>query len=223
MCAESWLTDLIRNDAQFLAREIGQAEIDPRVLNAMSRVPRHEFVPPSISNCAYEDIPLSIGYGQTISQPSLVALMTDVLHINDSSIVLEIGTGSGYQAAILAELAKQVYTVEIVDALAKEADKRLHRLGYTNIEVRSGNGYLGWSEHAPYDAICVTASAPRIPSPLIAQLGANGRMVIPLLNELLLFIKDDTGHISERTLFDVSFVPLTGVPHMPKRSFFSIN
>jgi protein-L-isoaspartate(D-aspartate) O-methyltransferase len=223
MQSDKWLTEEIKNDAQYLAHEIGESGIDQRVLDAMDRVPRHKFVPFDSEYCAYDDIPLSIGYGQTISQPSLVALMTHMLRLDSSSIVLEIGTGSGYQAAILAELAKQVYTIEIVDELAYEADMRLHSLGYTNIKTRSGNGYMGWEEYSPYDAICVTASAPHIPSPLTKQLNINGRMIIPLGNRLLLITKDKNGHLSERQLCDVLFVPLTGVPGSKKRSFFSIN
>jgi protein-L-isoaspartate(D-aspartate) O-methyltransferase len=193
----------------------GQPALDRRVLDAMRRVPRHEFVPPEHRSMAYANRPLSIGYGQTISQPYMVALMTDLLGVSSDAVVLEIGTGSGYQAAILAELAQHVYSIEIVPALADQARQRLRRLGYTNVTVRTGDGYNGWEEHAPFDAIMVTAAASHIPPPLLRQLKPGGRMVIPvgsplLTQQLMLVSKTPDGQTSTRQMLPVAFVPLTG-------------
>jgi len=172
-------------------------------------------VPEELAYLAYANGPVAIGYGQTISQPYIVALMTDLLKTNADDVVLEVGTGSGYQAAVLAQLVKQVYSVEIVAALAQEAKARLHRLGYANVAVRSGDGYGGWNEHAPFDGIVVTAAAPSIPSPLIEQLKPGGRLVIPLgaphARQILTVVsKDEKGATVEQELLPVAFVPLTG-------------
>lgn len=191
----------------------GRDITDPRVLEAMGRVPRHRFVDPPYERLAYSDFPLPIGEGQTISQPYIVALMTQVLELKPNERVLEIGTGSGYQAAVLAELVKQVYTIEIVEPLAREARDRLRELGYNNIEVRHGDGYRGWPEQAPFDAIILTAAAPRIPHTLIEQLRLGGRMVLPVegkgFQELLLVKKEIDG-ITRQTITAVRFVPMTG-------------
>ena len=152
---------------------------DKRVLDSMRQVPRHEFVPPSQRRFAYEDTPLPIGHGQTISQPFIVAFMTEKLAVKPTDRVLEIGTGSGYQAAILAKLAKEVFTIEIVEALGREAGSTLQRLGFTNVHARVGDGYLGWPEAAPFDAIIVTCAPEKIPQPLVEQLKEGGRMIIP--------------------------------------------
>jgi protein-L-isoaspartate(D-aspartate) O-methyltransferase len=187
---------------------------DPRVLEAMKRVPRHLFVPKKLRSYAYKNRPLSIGYGQTISQPLIVALMTDLLETTPGQIVLEIGTGSGYQAAILADLGLRVYTIEIIEPIAKAAKKRLEKLGYRTITTRWGDGYKGWKEEAPFDAIIVTAAGNHIPSPLLAQLKPGGRMVIPvghnfMTQRLVLVRKDMEGRIITKHLLPVRFVPLT--------------
>lgn len=186
-----------------------------RVLDAIRKVPRHEFVPESLRSKAYDDTPLPIGHEQTISQPYIVAIMTEALDVKASDRVLEIGTGSGYQAAVLAELAEQVYTVEIVPELAEQAGAKLAELGYDNVEVRAGDGYQGWPEHAPFDGIIVTAAPGHVPQPLIDQLNPGGRLVIPVgpefdTQELLLISKDAVGAVSRKTLELVRFVPMTG-------------
>ncbi|HVE66135.1 MAG TPA: protein-L-isoaspartate(D-aspartate) O-methyltransferase, partial [Thermoanaerobaculia bacterium] len=176
-------------------------------------VPRHEFVPPTLIARAYENRPLPIGEGQTISQPYIVALMTELLELKPSSRVLEIGTGSGYQSAVLAELASQVYTIEIVPELASLAGSRLKELDYGNVSVREGDGYRGWPEHAPFDAIIVTAAPERIPQPLLDQLAPGGIMVIPVggfFQELKVFRKSGDGRITEKDILPVRFVPMTG-------------
>ncbi len=188
---------------------------DPRVLEVMKRVPRHLFVPRPLRMLAYENRPLPIGYGQTISQPLIVALMTDLLEPKSGQNVLEIGTGSGYQAAVLAELGMRVYTMEIIEPLAQSAKKRLETLGYRTITTRSGDGYNGWKEEAPFDSIIVTAAEDHIPPPLLAQLKPGGRMVIPvghrfMTQRLVLVRKDTKGRIITRHLLPVRFVPLTG-------------
>ena len=195
--------------------EIGKPAFDERVMAVMARVPRHEFVPPDQVPSAYRNRPLPIGHGQTISQPYIVALMTDLARVEPSDKVLEIGTGSGYQAAVMAHLAKAVYTIEIVEPLGLQATQRLQALGYANVQVRLGDGYYGWEEHAPYDAILVTAAASHIPPPLIRQLKAGGRMVIPvgasfMVQQLMLVEKNLDGTVSTRQILPVSFVPLTG-------------
>lgn len=195
-------------------RSDSPARLDTKVQEAMARVPRHLFVPKDQQPYAYENRPLPIGHGQTISQPSVVALMTQLLQPRKDDRVLEIGTGSGYQAAVLAELAGGVFTIEIVEPLALEARERLARLGYRNVEVRAGDGYKGWEEHAPFDAIMVTAGAEEVPPPLIRQLKPGGRMVIPVgpaqsIQYLTLIEKQADGSIRSRQVLPVRFVPFT--------------
>jgi protein-L-isoaspartate(D-aspartate) O-methyltransferase len=213
-------------DAEFTARRQAMvAEItaerpgmpgrfDPRVTEALARVPRHRFVPPAQQPYAYENRPLPIGHEQTISQPYIVALMTDLLKVGRQDRVLEVGTGSGYQAAVLAELVRSVYTIEIVKPLAAEARERLARLGYRNVEVRAGDGYQGWEEHAPFDAIMVTAGAREVPPPLVHQLKPGGRMVIPVgpaqsVQYLTLIEKQADGSVRSSRVAPVRFVPFT--------------
>ena len=190
-------------------------KLDPAVLSILARVPRHEYVPASERGNAYENRPLGIGHGQTISQPYIVALMTTLAAPRAGQKILEIGTGSGYQAAVLAEAQAKVYTIEIVEPLAKQAALRLRR--YSNVQARIGDGYYGWKEHAPFDAIVVTAAASSIPPPLVAQLKPGGRMVIPVgssffTQTLLLVEKDAGGRVRTRQVLPVRFVPLTGGP-----------
>lgn len=186
--------------------------LEPRVLDAMRRTPRHLFVPEAVRDQAYSDSALPIGHGATISQPFIVAVMTQVVRVQPDDVVLEVGTGTGYQAAVLSPLARQVYTVEIVEPLAASAAERLKRLGYGNVTVRAGDGYAGWPEHAPFDAILVTAGATHVPEPLVRQLKPGGRMVIPVGRRgdqtLTLIEKDARGRVSRRALFKVLFVPL---------------
>jgi protein-L-isoaspartate(D-aspartate) O-methyltransferase len=194
--------------------ETGRASLSERVLNAVAKVPRHEFVPASERRNAYANRPLPIGMGQTISQPFIVALMTDLMEVKPGDRVLEIGTGSGYQAALLAELAGTVYTIEIVEPLAREAAERLKRLGYHNIVTKTGDGYKGWPEHAPFDSIMVTAAPREVPQPLIDQLKPGGRLVVPVGGQvmgqsLLLIEKQPDGRITRRNILAVRFVPLT--------------
>jgi len=188
---------------------------DPAVLEAMLKVKRHLFVSPRQEREAYSDHPLPIGYGQTISQPYIVAVMTEELNLSPNSVVLEVGTGSGYQAAILAKIVKEVYTIEIVKPLAEQARARLEKLDYKNVTVKQGDGYFGWEEFAPFDAIVVTAAASHIPPPLIEQLKPGGKMVIPVgpvffVQQLLVIEKKKDGTITQRSLMAVRFVPLTG-------------
>ena len=192
---------------------------DARVLNAMRKVPRHLFVPLEYVAAAYDDHPLPIGHGQTISQPYIVAKMTELAQPKKADRALEVGTGSGYQAAVLAELVAEVYTIEIIEPLGLEAKERLRALGYRNVTVRIGDGYAGWPEKAPFDIILVTAAAPEIPPPLIEQLKPGGRMVIPVgevgtVQTLLLITKGDKGprDIRTREIIPVLFVPLTRTP-----------
>jgi protein-L-isoaspartate(D-aspartate) O-methyltransferase len=185
---------------------------DPRILAAMRWVPRHLFVPSAVAAEAYGDHPLPIGHGQTISQPYIVAFMTDALGLKGGERVLEVGTGSGYQAAVLARLAAEVYTIEIVEPLGVEARDRLAHLGYRGVEVRIGDGYQGWPEAAPFDAIIVTAAAPRVPEPLKDQLKDGGRLVIPVgdeTQELMVLVRRG-GAFDERRMLPVRFVPMTG-------------
>ena len=189
-------------------------KISEEVLKAMQNVPRHEFVPQKLVEYAYKDRPLAIGFGQTISQPFIVALMTELLNINDTSIVLEIGTGSGYQAAILAEMGVNVYSVEIIPELAERASKVLNTL-YPEIKLRVGDGYFGWKEYAPFDAIVVTAAVDHIPEPLTHQLKAGGKIVIPIgspytVQELIIVEKKINGDFILHQILPVRFVPLTG-------------
>lgn len=185
-----------------------------RVLDAMRRVPRHRFVPERAAGRAYADTPLPIGHGQTISQPFIVGFMTELLELEPSDRVLEIGTGSAYQAAILAELAGEVVTIEIIEPLASDAARRLESLGYRNVTVLHGDGYYGFEDAAPFDAIIVTAAASHVPPPLVAQLKPGGRIAIPVgrawAQNLLLVEKDAGGDVSSRNLMAVRFVPLTG-------------
>ena len=186
---------------------------DERVLNAMNKVPREEFVPPDSRAGSYEDGPLPIGYGQTISQPYIVAFMTEQLRLKPSDRVLEIGTGSGYQAAILAELMSQVYSIEIVEPLAKNAEATLQRLGYENVHVKIGDGYKGWPEAAPFDAIIVTCAPDRVPQPLVDQLKDGGRMVIPVGDRIaqeLYLLEKKNGQLKESVTLPVRFVPMVG-------------
>ncbi len=201
-------------ERQILARGI----TDQAVLDAMRRVPRHEFVPEDLRHAAYEDHPLSIGEGQTISQPYIVALMTEVLHLLPGERVLEIGTGSGYQAAVLAELTDQVYTIEILEDLGKRGEETLQRLGYSRVRVKIGDGYLGWEEHAPYDAIMVTCAPDHIPQPLVDQLVEGGRMVIPVgrgYRQELYLVEKKEGQIRQTDIIPVLFVPMTGEHGVP--------
>ena len=213
--ARDRMIDEIAAMARDTARETGRAAFSTRVMTAMRRVPRHRFVPVALEGEAYANRPLPIGNGQTISQPYIVALSTDLLDLEPSHTVLEIGTGSGYQAAVLAELAAQVLSIEIVEPLGREAGVRLGELGYRNVEVRIGDGYRGWPEKAPFDRILVTAAAPEVPAPLVEQLARGGRMVIPVgsswfAQRLLLVEKRANGEVVRRHVLGVRFVPLTG-------------
>lgn len=204
---------VVAEDVRASADYLGTERLDPRVLDALGRVPRHAFVPPDARDQAYENRPLPIGWGQTISQPYIVALMTEVLDLGPEDTVLEVGTGSGYQCAVLAELARAVYSVETIPELAGTAGERLARLGYRNVHTHCGDGALGWPEHAPYDAIIVTAAARAVPPALVEQLAPGGRMVIPvgvswLGQDLILLTKDTDGRVHSRDLLAVAFVPL---------------
>lgn len=204
-----------RSRREMLKSQIeGRGVKDKEVLRAMAAVPRHEFVLPEYVDQAYADHPLPIGYGQTISQPYIVAVMTELLQLRTDSRVLEVGTGSGFQAAILAEIVGQVYSVEIVDELCQRATRDLARLGYTNVEVKCGDGYYGWEEHAPYDAIIVTCAPDHIPQPLVAQLADGGRMVVPVgppgAYQALWLVERHGDDTSSRRVMGVAFVPLTG-------------
>jgi protein-L-isoaspartate(D-aspartate) O-methyltransferase len=204
----------IRAMADHVAAEIGKSALDERVLRAMAKVPRHEFVPVEVQQYAYLNRPIPIGFDKTISQPFMVAVMTDLLELKPDDVVLEIGTGLGYQSAVLAELASRVYSVEIIDELAQRAIRRLKQQGYTNIEVRIGNGYAGWPEHAPFDKVMVTAAPDLIPPPLINQLKAGGKMVIPvgLLRgqQLVVVEKDLNGRVTTKEIMPVLFSVLEG-------------
>ena len=209
------LLDEIRDEVGATGYLTGRSALQQRVFEALRTVRRHFFVPEELQDSAYANHPLPIGHGQTISQPYIVALMTDLIQPGPEDVILEVGTGSGYQAAILSRLVKQVYSLEIIEALAEQARRRLQRLGYDNVEVRTGNGHFGWSEHAPYDAIVVTAAARRVPPVLIEQLKPGGTLVIPVGRqhfgqELLAISKDEQGLTEERRVLPVAFVPLTG-------------
>jgi len=209
------LVKVIEQDVRETSLYLDKEALDDRVLKALSTVPRHLFVPDKVKDEAYENRALPIGYSQTISQPYIVAIMTDLLKPTQDDRVLEIGTGSGYQAAVMAEVADQIYTMEIVKPLAEQATQRLQKLGYDNIEVRHGDGYYGWNEHAPFDLIIVTAASSHVPPPLIAQLKPGGRMIIPvgspfLVQQLVLVEKTSDGRLSLRQILPVMFVPLTG-------------
>jgi protein-L-isoaspartate(D-aspartate) O-methyltransferase len=205
---------VIRAYASQVTSLTGKVAFNERVLKAMSKVPRHEFVPVEVRPYAYENTPLPIGFGKTISQPFMVAVMTDLLELQPDDTVLEIGTGLGYQAAILAELSGRVHSVEVIDELAQRAVQRLKRQGYTNVEVRIGNGYSGWPERAPFDKVIVTAAPDLIPPPLIYQLKAGGKMVIPVgvpdAQQLVLAEKDANGRMTMRQIMPVRFSLLDG-------------
>lgn len=205
----------IRSEARLTASLTGRKAFDPRVMEAMELVPRDAFVPPDLLDHAFDNSPLPIGEGQTISQPYIVALMTDLLEPQPTQTILEIGTGTGYQTAILSQLVNQVYSLEIIPLLAAGAAALLSRLGYENIEIRTGDGHSGWPEHAPYDGILIAAAATHLPQALIDQLKPGGRMVVPIglpymPQELLLVEKDKTGKIHARDVLSVAFVPMTG-------------
>ena len=200
--------------ASALRNTIGKSALDERVMTAMGKVPRHEFVPIELQPYAYANIPLPIGFEKTISQPFIVALMTDLLDIKADDSVLEIGTGLGYQAAILAQLARKVYSVEIIEELAQNAKQRLRQQGYSNVELKIANGYFGWSEHAPFDKVIVTAAPDLIPPLLIHQLKAGGKMVVPAglpnMQKLILAEKLTNGRMTMKEILSVRFSPLEG-------------
>ncbi len=205
----------IEADVEITAKYINKKSLDPAVITAMKTVPRHEFVPPDMRINAYENRPLPIGHGQTISQPYIVALMTDLLQPREDHRVLEIGTGSGYQAAVLSQLVDEVYSIEIIEALGTSTSRLLERQGYHNITTSIADGYNGWPEHAPFDSIMVTAAISHIPPPLVQQLKNGGRMVIPVgtrfqTQQLTLVEKDMQGKVTTRQLLPVYFVPFTG-------------
>ncbi|MDI1293499.1 MAG: protein-L-isoaspartate(D-aspartate) O-methyltransferase [Methylobacter sp.] len=209
------LVDIIKAEVVTTRDYLNQEALDEPVLDALRKVPRHEFVRDAERPYAYQNRPLSIGHGQTISQPYIVAIMTDLLKLKKTDRVLEVGTGSGYQAAILAELVDSVYTLEIIEPLAKQAAENLKRTGYDTVHTRTGDGYYGWEEAAPFDGIIVTAVASHIPPPLIKQLKPGGRMIIPvgaqfMTQYLVLVTKDAHEKITTRQILPVSFVPLTG-------------
>jgi protein-L-isoaspartate(D-aspartate) O-methyltransferase len=203
---------MVRHQLEGIGRDI----TNQLVLTAMGEVPRHEFVPPQVRADAYQDQPLPIGYGQTISQPYIVALMTQVLEPAATDRVLEIGTGSGYQAAVLSRIVAHVYTIEIVEELARRADADLRRLGFTNVTVRAGDGHRGWPEEAPFDAIIVTWAPDEVPRPLIEQLRDGGRLVIPVgdlaTGQDLYLLRKKGDKVERRAILPVRFVPMTGRP-----------
>jgi protein-L-isoaspartate(D-aspartate) O-methyltransferase len=207
------MVETLRIDSQ-RAEENGAPSLGERTLSVLGQVPRHEFVPDDQKSFAYQNRPLPIGAGQTISQPYIVALMTDLAQVTKDDVVLEVGTGSGYQAAVLAELASRVYTIEIVELLGRRAAKTLKRLGYNNVTVKVGDGYAGWPDHAPFDAILVTAAPEVIPDPLIEQLAVGGRMVVPVgaedqVQTLQVLTKKEQGLLLVEDVIAVRFVPLT--------------
>lgn len=209
------LIEEIESDVRATSKMIGVSKLDERVLKSMDEVPREEFVAKALRIFAYDNRPLPIGYGQTISQPYIVAIMTDLLKPARGDKVLEVGTGSGYQAAILSKLVKEVYTIEIIPELAKEAAERLKSLGYANVRAKAGDGYYGWKDAAPFDGIIVTAAASQIPPPLVKQLKPGGRMIIPVggpfyTQQLVLLTKEAEDEVTMKQLLPVRFVPLTG-------------
>jgi protein-L-isoaspartate(D-aspartate) O-methyltransferase len=212
--ARGKMIEVIESHARSATDALGRDHISPEVLAVMGNLPRHEFVPEDQREYAYDDRPLPIGYGQTISQPFIVALMTDMLALGADDVVLEVGTGSGYQAAVLARLVGEVHTIEIIPGLARTAEERLARQGFGNVSTSTGDGYYGAPDAAPFDAIVVTAAASHVPPPLIAQLKPGGRMVIPVggsftLQHLMLVEKDAAGRAHTRQTLPVAFVPLT--------------
>lgn len=203
----------IRTEVLYTRNLIGRDALDARVMAAMAAVPREQFVPESLQAAAFDDGPLPIGHGQTISQPYIVALMSDLLATRPEHRVLEIGTGSGYQTAVLSQLCAQVYSMDLIPELTETASARLARLGCANVETRSGNGYAGWPEHAPYDGIIVTAAASYVPPALLEQLKPGGNLVIPvgqpyMAQDLKVLHKDDQGRVTTRNILGVAFVPL---------------
>jgi len=205
----------VQADVRLTADSLGFSRLDPAVIEALRAVPRHAFVPEWEQDLAYGNHPLPIGAGQTISQPYIVAVMSQMLQVGRGDRVFELGTGSGYQAAILAAMGVDVYTVEIVPELAERARKTLEALGYDHVQVRAGDGWMGWPEAAPFDAIIVTAAAPRIPDPLVAQLKTGGRLVIPVgqpngVQQLVVYEKEPSGELVGRHQLPVRFVPVTG-------------
>jgi len=221
----SAMVEAIAAEVAATRKYLGKDKLDPRVMAAMGKVPRHLFVPSANRDRAYDNVPQPIGHGQTISQPYMVAVMTDLAAVGPEDRVLEVGTGCGYQAAVLAELAAEVYTIEVVTELAGPAAKRLVDLGYANVVARQGDGARGWPEHAPFDAIVVTAAAwHKVPPALIEQLAPGGRLVVPVdrsssparypfydqVQELMLITKDAEGRVSQRDVLPVAFVPLVG-------------
>lgn len=216
--AREELVGVIENRVREARAYLRKSELDPRVMAAMATVRRHEFVPEDLRFAAYENRPLPIGLGQTISQPSLVAMMTDLLDLPTECKVLEVGTGSGYQAAILGEFCTEVYSIEIVEALGLRARETLADQGYENVHVKIGDGFAGWPEHAPFDGVIVTAAVDEPPPPLVEQLHPGGRMVIPLrrgsgYEELVVIRKNSDGSLAERVIFPVRFVPFTRDRH----------
>ncbi|MBW9265650.1 MAG: protein-L-isoaspartate(D-aspartate) O-methyltransferase [Candidatus Thiodiazotropha sp. (ex. Lucinisca nassula)] len=204
----------IEREVAYTRHMIGRSAFSGPVMQAIREVPREAFVPAAERRFAYDNGPLPIGCGQTISQPYIVALMTDLLEVDEGAVVLEIGTGSGYQAAVLSRVVKHVYTVEIIETLAMQATETLASLGYDNVSCRCIDGYFGWPEHAPYDAVIVTAAAQEIPPPLIEQLKPSGRLVIPVghpygYQDLIVVDKSRSGEVSEKSILGVAFVPLT--------------
>jgi protein-L-isoaspartate(D-aspartate) O-methyltransferase len=206
------LIDEITEEVRATEAWLGKAELAPRVLEAVASVPRHEFVPSDAIERAYQNHPLPIGFGQTISQPYVVAVMTDLLELEPDHVVLEVGTGSGYQAAVLSRLCRRVYSIERVPELAESAARRLARLGYLNVEVRSGDGSRGWPENAPFERLLVTAAGEQIPPALLEQLARGGRLVLPLgpagAQELVVVERHSDGSLERRSLLPVAFVPL---------------
>lgn len=205
----------IKDEVRFTSKYLQTDCLSRNVLNALEKVPRHHFVPSPLKDEAYDNNPLPIGHGQTISQPYIVAIMTELLRLEPYDKVLEVGTGSGYQTAILAEIVEQVYSLEIIDDLTHQAKEVLTQLGYQNIHLKTGDGYYGWQEEAPFDAIIVTAAATHIPISLIKQLKPEGLMIIPIgtqyiTQKLMLVRKDHSGNIKSHEILPVSFVPLTG-------------
>ena len=211
------MLDDIEKEVRYTSRFIGRDALSREVMQAMRSVPRDQFVPADCIDSAFVNAPLHIGHGQTISQPYIVALMTDLLRLDEEDTVLEVGTGSGYQTAVLSELCRKVYTIEYIPTLARTAQARLQRLGYDNIEYRTGNGYEGWPEHAPYAGIIVTAAASHIPAPLLEQLKPGGRMIIPIglpyrHQELTVVVREADGKVDIFNVLGVAFVPLQGEP-----------
>ena len=214
MRANQRMLEDIEREVHYTRHLLGLDQLSEPVLAALLKVPRHAFVPDALQDAAYDNGPLPIGEGQTISQPYIVAIMTELLALKPEHQVLEIGTGSGYQTAILAQLVKQVYSIEIIDTLARRAAQRLKLLGFHNVQTRCGDGYHGWPEAAPFDAIMITAATAAVPPPLFEQLAPGGRLIVPLDagfdQELVLFSKSPEGGLSQRKLLPVAFVSMTG-------------